>query len=112
MGSNPCPPTLVDYIVDTTKVQPLIVTDQAAMTSATGQAGTRDISGFTRRLVGVTCYNKGTLEKLRHGKGWLTNGRPFFPAPTDRWDGNIVMRRGRPFLVSCDAKMVVHVRDH
>jgi len=28
------PPTSVDYIVDTTKVQPLIVTDQAAMAPA------------------------------------------------------------------------------
>ena len=26
--------------------------------------------------------------------------------------GNIVMRRGRPFLVSREAKMVAHVRDH
>jgi len=43
--SLPGPLTSVDYIVDTTKVQPLIVTDQAAMTPAT--------SKFPRRPVGA-----------------------------------------------------------
>ena len=40
------PPTSVDYIVDTTKVQPRIVADQAAMTPATGRLELVTLAGL------------------------------------------------------------------